>query len=428
MGITKVVTVCSVKGGTGKTLIALNLAYRLSKRGYTVGYLDADIDNASFSQFVQVGDTQLINVTDDVERRFELYDWHGIKVFSISLLVGRDKGITMDDDRYVRIIEDVLLYGNWDFGNLDVLVIDMPAGASTVFREVIRIVSERKEEPLKKLGYVGSLIVTQPLMKDSTVRTIKVHKLLGIPILGLVENMAGVKCECGKIHYIFGEPCGEEIAKEFGVKYYGALPIDPEMGKKVLKGKPFFEGEDYDKVFNEIINDIEFSEIKQPGFVRELVEKFSEKLREYAEQILAHMILYLQKEFDFTPIQVRYGFTGGKVLRFVIADEQWQNELARVTLRLKDGKLKVLKEEVSTPDFEAVTTFKTFCRMIMGKARIGKEVIDYDPETAFLTGQLKLYGKGATNLAMKVFEAVFHNTEVLEKIRQRFGHILEKFI
>jgi len=426
MGVTKVVTVCSVKGGTGKTLIALNLAYRLSEHGWSVGYLDADIDNASFSQFVQIGE-QLINITDDVERKFELYDWHGVKVFSISLLIGRDRGVTMDDDRYVRIIEDVLLFGNWEFGKLDALIIDMPAGASTVFREVIRLVSERREGPLKNLGYVGSLIVTQPLMKDSTIRTIRVHKLLGIPILGIVENMASFYCpKCGEVHYLFGEPCGKEIAEKFGVKYYGALPIDPEMSKKVLVGKPFFKGEVYDKIFDEIINDIEFSDVKQPGFVRELVEKISDKARSFAEQLLAHMILYLQKDFDFTPIQIRYGFTGGRVLRFVIADEQWRNELARVAVRLKDGKLKVLKEDVQ-PDFEAVTTFKTFCRMIMGKAKIGDEIIDYDPETAFLTGQLKLYGKGSTNLAAKVFEAVF-NTDVLEKLRKRFGKMLEMFI
>jgi len=98
----KVVGIFSTKGGTGKTTIAINLAHKLSKVGKT-GLLDADIDNSNFAQFVKFNGK--IEIGRD--KTIILPEWNGVKVFSMSLLTGM-KGVSMTEDRYVQIINDVM--------------------------------------------------------------------------------------------------------------------------------------------------------------------------------------------------------------------------------------------------------------------------------------------------------------------------------
>lgn len=393
----KAIGVCAVKGGTGKTLISLNIAHRLSKN-FQVGIIDADFDNSNFAQF-----TNFQNKLEFSKDHIKLPQWNGVKVFSMSILDRRDRSVSMSGERYVQMLSDLMVQGDWR--DVEYVVIDMPSGSSDVFRGVLKI-----------FGYVllGNIIVTQPLMVDSARRALRLHKYFDIPVIGLIENMAYFQCiehKNPKIYFPFGKPNGEELAKEFGVEYLGSIPLIPNLWEKIHSGDPIIESEAIDKA----VSKIKTLDYPKTSLIERLKEVALEKIKEQVEKVLASIILKTQKELPAKGISEKYGFTDQKPFIVTITNEEGDKSITRIPLKVKDGKL----VPISKPDridFEICFSPKTFANIVLGRL---------DPWDAWLNGDIKVYGTGFMSRAVYVLKTLLSDSEFLEDIREKYGSILE---
>ncbi|MFB0543219.1 MAG: P-loop NTPase [Candidatus Bathyarchaeia archaeon] len=414
----KAVAVCAVKGGVGKTLVALNLAKRLTKEGRTA-LVDADLDNSSFSQFT--GIEGVIKI--DSKQRFEPYAWEGMEVFSMSLVTSRDQSVSMTGDRYVQIIDDVVNRSLWD---AEFYVFDMPGGSSDIFRAIMEIAGDH---------LVGDIIVSQPAMVDSTRKILNLHEYFEIPVLGVIENMSYLKV--GAVtYYPFGRSTVEELAKEFGVRVLGEIPLDPKIAEGVQNGNPFLPEELMEPIENAVRAVVETG-IKRPGFLEKIVHKVTDALKGEVEKVLASVIVSTNKIYDLKVMRHDTGFTDNKPFLIVITDESGLKEITRVGLRVTEDAVKVISEPrgnaeyqkwVEQFDFQIVSDFQTLSRIIMGKSvRRGREA-PFSTWDAWCNGDLKAYGLGYAPRAVNAIRSIFENEEVMEPIRDKFGVLLGRWI
>lgn len=403
----KVAIVCSVKGGTGKTLVAVNLAHYLSEHGKT-GLLDCDIDSSNFAEFVKPDG--VIGVTDD--KRFQLYDWNGVKVWSMSLIAEKWRPVSMTGDRHVQIVDDAIRQSRWD---VDYLVCDMPPGASDIFKTVLLEFAE---------SIVGSVIVIQPAFYDNARRVIRLHQINEIPIVGLIENMSYFVCEHGERYDVFGESIGERLAKEFGVKFLGRIPLSVEIRRSIERGDPILKG-DYAKPVIEAAEEV--VKAKSVGIVEKLKRMVTGLAKREMERVLAFMITKINREFPIRDYQERFGFKEERPFSLVITDEFGSKVLSRICMRIRDGKIKVIENPRSL-DYEIVTDFRTLARIVMGRMKTDRGEVPYDVWDAWLNGQLKIYGTGHTPRAVAVAREILGNQELLGTVREKFGNVLSRFI
>jgi ATP-binding protein involved in chromosome partitioning len=414
----KAVCVCAVKGGVGKTLVALNLAKRLTMEGRTA-FIDADLDNSSFSQFTGIDGA----IKVDREQRFKPYVWKGMEVFSMSLVTSRDQSVSMTGDRYVQIIDDVVNRSLWD---AEFYVFDMPGGSSDIFKAIMEIAGDH---------LVGDVIVSQPAMVDSTRKILNLHDYFEIPVLGIIENMSYMKA--GAITYHpFGRSTVKAIAKKFGVPVLGKIPLDRRIATGVHNGDPFLPKDLMEPIENAARAVVE-TDIKRPGFLEKLVHKVTDALRGEVEKVLASVIISANKTFDLNVMRRNTGFTEGKPILFVVTDESGMREITRVGLRVTEDAVKVIPEPredaeyqkwVEKFDFQIVSDFQTLARVIMGRSvRRGREV-PFSTWDAWCNGDLKAYGLGYAPRAVNAIRNIFDNDEVMEPIRERFGVLLGRWI
>lgn len=223
-GVKNIVAVASGKGGVGKSTTAANLALALAAEGATVGILDADIYGPS--QPMMMGITGKPESSDG--KTMDPLIGHGVQVISIGLLIEPDNPMIWRGPMATQALEQLLRQTNWR--DLDYLIVDMPPGTG----DIQLTLSQR-------VPLTGAVIVTTPqdiALLDAK-KGIRMFEKVGVPILGIVENMAVHVCSnCGHVEHIFGAEGGKRMAAEFGIDYLGALPLTRAIREQADSGRP----------------------------------------------------------------------------------------------------------------------------------------------------------------------------------------------
>ncbi len=219
-----VIGVVSGKGGVGKSLVTCLLASELTKRGYKVGVLDADITGPSIPKAFGLKG-RLMGDKDGI-LPFETES--GIKAVSTNLMLDQeDAPVAWRGPVVTGLLKQFFGDTNWE--EIDYLLVDMPPGTSDVFLTVMQSMN---------LDGIVTVSAPQQLVSMIVGKAVNLAHEMNIPVLGLVENMAYFKCdECSKKHFIFGEPQGAEIAEHYGIPACATLPLDPSFAKLVDAGK-----------------------------------------------------------------------------------------------------------------------------------------------------------------------------------------------
>jgi ATP-binding protein involved in chromosome partitioning len=222
--VKNIVAIASGKGGVGKSTTAVNLALALAAEGASVGMLDADIYGPS--QPTMLGITGRPQSADG--KTLEPMEGHGIQASSIGFLIDTDTPMVWRGPMVTQALEQLLRETNWR--DLDYLIVDMPPGTGDIHLTLSQ-----------KIPVTGAVIVTTPqdiALLDAR-KGLKMFEKVGIPILGIVENMAIHVCsQCGHAEHIFGAGGGERMAKDYEVEYLGGLPLDIRIREQTDSGRP----------------------------------------------------------------------------------------------------------------------------------------------------------------------------------------------
>lgn len=223
-GVKNIVAVASGKGGVGKSTTAANLALALVAEGARVGLLDADIYGPS--QPMMMGLSGHPESLDG--KTMQPMVNHGVQVMSIGFLVKPDDAMIWRGPMVTQALEQLLRQTEWH--DLDYLIVDMPPGTG----DIALTLSQR-------VPLTGAVIVTTPqdiALLDAR-KGIRMFEKVGVPILGLVENMAVHVCsQCGHAEHIFGQDGGQRMAAEHGMDYLGALPLAMSIRVQADGGSP----------------------------------------------------------------------------------------------------------------------------------------------------------------------------------------------
>jgi ATP-binding protein involved in chromosome partitioning len=224
-----VVAVASGKGGVGKSTVAVNLAVSLAQRGLRVGLLDADIFGPSLPRML--GLSQAPEVRAD--RMVPLSAW-GLKVMSIGFLVDEDTAMIWRGPMVMGALEQLM--GQVEWGDLDIMIVDMPPGTG-----------DAQLTMAQRVSLAGAVIVSTPqdvALADAR-RGVKMFERTRVPVLGLVENMSYFCCpNCGHRAEIFGHGGARAEAERLGIPFLGEVPLllairtSGDAGEPIVSAEP----------------------------------------------------------------------------------------------------------------------------------------------------------------------------------------------
>ncbi len=222
------IVVLSGKGGVGKTTVATNLAVSFAKRGLKSGILDVDIYGPNVPKLLglegkhpQVENNAIIPIRGPLD----------LKVMSMGfLLQNADDAVAWRGPLVGKAIQQFLSEVKW--GELDIIIVDLPPGTGDEILSILQSIPEID----------GVVIVSTPqevAVLDAR-RAIRLVQRMGVPILGIIENMSEYVCpHCGESTKLFGEGVTQKAADELGVHHLGSLPLDPRIISLSDKGTPF---------------------------------------------------------------------------------------------------------------------------------------------------------------------------------------------
>ena len=222
--VKKVIGVVSGKGGVGKSLVTSLMSVIMRRRGHSVAILDADITGPSIPRAFGVKG-QLMGSDEGI---YPAASATGIEMVSLNLLVSNETDPVIWRGPVIagtvkQFWSDVM------WGDVDFMFVDMPPGTGDVPLTVFQ-----------SLPLDGILIVTSPqtLVGMIVEKAVNMARMMNIPVLGIVENMSYFQCpDCGAKHEIFGDSKVEEVAKNFDIKHFVRLPIDPVVAAMVDAGE-----------------------------------------------------------------------------------------------------------------------------------------------------------------------------------------------
>ena len=240
--IKKIIAVMSGKGGVGKSSVASQIAVSLKNKNYKVGLLDADITGPSIAE--AFGIDEPVRGTAEGIIRPALSD-NGIKLISTNMILPKKTDPVIWRSSIVTgVIKQ--FYTDVDWGEIDYMVVDMPPGTADVPLTVFQSLP---------IDGVVAVATPQGLVEMVVEKSLKMAKMMGKNIIGIVENMSYFECpDCGNKYEIFGKSNIEEVAKKYDVDTLVKLPIDPEIASKIDEG---MASEISNNLLNPIVEKIE---------------------------------------------------------------------------------------------------------------------------------------------------------------------------
>jgi ATP-binding protein involved in chromosome partitioning len=223
-GVKNIVAVASGKGGVGKSTTAVNLALALAAEGATVGVLDADIYGPS--QPMMLGLAGRPESRDG--KTLEPMEAYGVQAMSIGFLIDTDTPMVWRGPMVTQALEQLLKDTNWR--DVDFLIVDLPPGTGDIQLTLAQ-----------KVPVTGAVIVTTPqdIALIDARKGLKMFEKVGVPIVGIVENMSIHICSnCGHAEHIFGEGGAARMCKDYNVSFLGSLPLDIRIREQADSGHP----------------------------------------------------------------------------------------------------------------------------------------------------------------------------------------------
>lgn len=223
-GVKNIIAVSSGKGGVGKSTTAVNLALALAAEGARTGILDGDIYGPSIPTMLGISGRPTSPDGKTIDPMLN----HGLQASSIGFLIDEDSPMVWRGPMVTQALEQLLRDTRWE--DVDYLVIDLPPGTGDIQLTLAQ-----------KVPVTGAVIVTTPqdiALMDAR-RGFKMFEKVGIPILGVVENMSIHICSnCGHEEHIFGEGGAERMCSEYDTEFLGALPLSKDIREQADSGKP----------------------------------------------------------------------------------------------------------------------------------------------------------------------------------------------
>jgi ATP-binding protein involved in chromosome partitioning len=218
-----IIAVSSGKGGVGKSTVATNLAVALAAGGARVGLMDADIYGPNVPRMMGVDAPPAV-----VHEKIVPLEAFGVKVMSLGFMIDRDQPAIWRGPIVMKIITQFLRDVAW--GDLDYFIVDMPPGTGDAQLSLVQATMLR-----------GAIIVTTPqeMATGDALRGVRMFQRVGVPVLGIVENMSWFECpHCGKPTPIFGAGGGERLATETELPLLGQIPLYPQVLEQAEIGQP----------------------------------------------------------------------------------------------------------------------------------------------------------------------------------------------
>jgi len=222
-----VLAISSGKGGVGKSTVAANLAAALAREGKRVAVMDADIYGPNIPRLFGVSEKPGVRGGKIVP-----LERYGVKLISLGLLVDRDAPAIWRGPIVTKIIVQFLRDVDW--GEIDYFIVDLPPGTGDAQLSLAQSVQLQ-----------GAVIVTTPqeLAVGDALRGAKMFQRVGVPVIGIVENMSYFACpHCGERSEIFVSGGGQRLAAELGIPLLGQIPLQAEMAAMADEGKPVVVG------------------------------------------------------------------------------------------------------------------------------------------------------------------------------------------
>jgi ATP-binding protein involved in chromosome partitioning len=229
VGVDRILAIASGKGGVGKSTVSSNLAVALARQGRRVGLLDADIYGPSQHRMMGLNERP---ASPDGKEIIPLVS-HGVTFISMGLMLKEDEAVVWRGPMLMGALQQLLGQVRW--GELDVLIVDLPPGTGDVQLSLAQ-----------KTNVDGAIIVSTPqdIALIDARKAMNMFEKTGIPVVGMIENMSMYVCpKCGNEDHIFGHGGAKAEAEKLGMNFYGEIPLDINVRLSSDSGTPIASGE-----------------------------------------------------------------------------------------------------------------------------------------------------------------------------------------
>ncbi len=250
-GIDNIIAVASGKGGVGKSTVTANLAVTLSKMGFKVGLLDADIYGPSATIMFDVVNERPLSVNVDGKSKMKPVESYGVKILSIGFFTKLDQAVVWRGPMASKALNQMIFDADW--GKLDFLLVDLPPGTGDIHLSI-----------MQALPLTGAVVVSTPqnvALADARKGVAMFQQeSINVPVLGIIENMAYFtppELPDNKYH-IFGKDGARNLAEDLNIPFLGELPLIQSIREAGDVGRPaaMQDGTDIEKSFIDITRNV----------------------------------------------------------------------------------------------------------------------------------------------------------------------------